>query len=289
MSSFDDTNEMKPFIKKAMSIPLLEEQIEKTLAKKWLKKKDEAALHELIQSHIRLVIAFAVKYKNYGLNLSDLIQEGNIGLMKAAERFETEKEVRFSTYASWWIRASIQDFVLKNWSLVRIATTSKQKSLFFSLRKLKQKIHQTEHGSIDYNTAQGIAHDLSISTADVIKMDARISQNDSSLNHKISEDGENEFLELIEDEDARPDDKIFSKDDDTFKKEVISDALKELDSREVKIIKERHLTDKAKTLDILGQELKISKERVRQIEKNAMIKMKSFISKSDGADLLFKQ
>ncbi len=289
MSSFDDTNEMKPFIKKAMSIPLLEEQREKTLAKKWLKKKDEAALHELIQSHIRLVIAFAVKYKNYGLNLSDLIQEGNIGLMKAAERFETEKEVRFSTYASWWIRASIQDFVLKNWSLVRIATTSKQKSLFFSLRKLKQKIHQTEHGSIDYNTAQGIAHDLSISTADVIKMDARISQNDSSLNHKISEDGENEFLELIEDEDARPDDKIFSKDDDAFKKEVISDALKELDSREVKIIKERHLTDKAKTLDILGQELKISKERVRQIEKNAMIKMKSFISKSDGADLLFKQ
>ena len=289
MSSFDDTNEMKPFIKKAMSIPLLEEQREKTLAKKWLKKKDEAALHELIQSHIRLVIAFAVKYKNYGLNLSDLIQEGNIGLMKAAERFETEKEVRFSTYASWWIRASIQDFVLKNWSLVRIATTSKQKSLFFSLRKLKQKIHQTEHGSIDYNTAQGIAHDLSISTADVIKMDARISQNDSSLNHKISEDGENEFLELIEDEDARPDDKIFSKDDDTFKKEVISNALKELDSREVKIIKERHLTDKAKTLDILGQELKISKERVRQIEKNAMIKMKSFISKSNGADLLFKQ
>ena len=289
MSSFDDTNEMKPFIKKAMSIPLLEEQREKTLAKKWLKKKDEAALHELIQSHIRLVIAFAVKYKNYGLNLSDLIQEGNIGLMKAAERFQTEKEVRFSTYASWWIRASIQDFVLKNWSLVRIATTSKQKSLFFSLRKLKQKIHQTEHGSIDYNTAQGIAHDLSISTADVIKMDARISQNDSSLNHKISEDGENEFLELIEDEDARPDDKIFSKDDDTFKKEVISDALKELDSREVKIIKERHLTDKAKTLDILGQELKISKERVRQIEKSAMIKMKSFISKSDGADLLFKQ
>ena len=289
MSSFDDTNEMKPFIKKAMSIPLLEEQREKTLAKKWLKKKDEAALHELIQSHIRLVIAFAVKYKNYGLNLSDLIQEGNIGLMKAAERFQTDKEVRFSTYASWWIRASIQDFVLKNWSLVRIATTSKQKSLFFSLRKLKQKIHQTEHGSIDYNTAQGIAHDLSISTADVIKMDARISQNDSSLNHKISEDGENEFLELIEDEDARPDDKIFSKDDDTFKKEIISDALKELDSREVKIIKERHLTDKAKTLDILGQELKISKERVRQIEKSAMIKMKSFISKSDGADLLFKQ
>ena len=210
MSSFDDTNEMKSFVKKAMSIPLLEENHEKVLAKKWIKNKDEKALHELTQSHIRLVIAFAVKYKNYGLNLSDLIQEGNIGLMKAAERFELDKEVRFSTYAGWWIRASIQDFVLKNWSLVRIATTSKQKSLFFSLRKLKQKIHQTEHGSIDFRTAQGIANDLNISTSDVIKMDSRISQNDSSLNHKINDESESEFMELIEDEDARPDDKVLS-------------------------------------------------------------------------------
>ena len=137
MTNFDDLNNNKAFIKKAMSIPLLEEKYEKVLATKWLKKKDEKALHELTQSHIRLVISFAMKYKNYGLNVSDLIQEGNIGLMKAADRFEISKEVRFSTYASWWIRASIQDYVLKNWSLVRIASTSKQKSLFFSLRKLK--------------------------------------------------------------------------------------------------------------------------------------------------------
>ena len=127
MSSFDDTNEMKAFTKKAMSIPLLAEEHEKVLAKKWIEKKDESALHELTQSHIRLVIAFAVKYKNYGLNLSDLIQEGNIGLMKAAERFDLNQDVRFSTYASWWIRAAIQDFILKNWSLVRLATSSKQK------------------------------------------------------------------------------------------------------------------------------------------------------------------
>ena len=140
MANFDDLNDTKSFIKQAMSIPLLEEQDEKTLAKKWLTKRDEKALHKLTQSHIRLVIAFAMKYKNYGLNVSDLIQEGNIGLMKAAERFELSKEVRFSTYAGWWIRAAIQDFVLKNWSLVRIASTSKQKSLFFNLRKIKQKI-----------------------------------------------------------------------------------------------------------------------------------------------------
>ena len=287
MSSFDDTNEMKSFVKKAMSIPLLEENHEKVLAKKWIKNKDEKALHELTQSHIRLVIAFAVKYKNYGLNLSDLIQEGNIGLMKAAERFELDKEVRFSTYAGWWIRASIQDFVLKNWSLVRIATTSKQKSLFFSLRKLKQKIHQTEHGSIDFRTAQGIANDLNISTSDVIKMDSRISQNDSSLNHKINDDSESEFMELIEDEDARPDDKVFEKDQLNFKKKLITKTLEILDEREVKIIKDRHLSEEVKTLDILGKELKISKERVRQIEKAAMMKMKSYISNSQKKEFIF--
>ena len=287
MSSFDDTNEVKSFVKKAMSIPLLEEEQEKFLAKKWINNKDEKALHELTQSHIRLVIAFAVKYKNYGLNLSDLIQEGNIGLMKAAERFVLDKEVRFSTYAGWWIRASIQDFVLKNWSLVRIATTSKQKSLFFSLRKLKQKIHQTEHGSIDYRTAQGIAEDLNISTSDVIKMDSRISQNDSSLNHKISDESENEFMELIEDEDARPDDKIFDKNQLSFKKNLIARTLDILDDREVKIIKDRHLSEEVKTLDILGKELKISKERVRQIEKSAMMKMKSYISNTQSKEFLF--
>jgi len=287
MSSFDDTNEMKSFVKKAMSIPLLEENHEKVLAKKWINTKDEQALHELTQSHIRLVIAFAVKYKNYGLNLSDLIQEGNIGLMKAAERFELDKEVRFSTYAGWWIRASIQDFVLKNWSLVRIATTSKQKSLFFSLRKLKQKIHQTEHGSIDFRTAQGIANDLNISTSDVIKMDSRISQNDSSLNHKINDESESEFMELIEDEDARPDDKVFEKDQVNFKKDLIKQTLEILDEREVKIIKDRHLSEEVKTLDILGKELKISKERVRQIEKGAMMKMKSYISNSQKKEFLF--
>ena len=287
MSSFDDTNEMKSFVKKAMSIPLLEENHEKVLAKKWIKNKDEKALHELTQSHIRLVIAFAVKYKNYGLNLSDLIQEGNIGLMKAAERFELDKEVRFSTYAGWWIRASIQDFVLKNWSIVRIATTSKQKSLFFSLRKLKQKIHQTEHGSIDFRTAQGIAYDLNISTSDVIKMDSRISQNDSSLNHKINDESESEFMELIEDEDARPDDKVFEKDQVNFKKDLIKQTLEILDEREVKIFKDRHLSEEVKTLDILGKELKISKERVRQIEKGAMMKMKSYISNSQKKEFLF--
>ena len=276
MNNFID-NDSKSFVKKAMSLPLLEEKHELNLANKWKNKNDENALHELIQAHMRLVVSYAVKYKNYGLSLNDLIQEGNIGLMKAAQKFEPDKGFRFSTYASWWIRASIQDFLLKHWSIVRIATTSKQKSLFFSLRRLKQKINGNENGNIDFNTAENIASDLNISTSAVVNMDSRITQNDSSLNKKISEDGEDEFLSLLEDENARPDNIIFAKDEIDHKKTMISSAIDSLDDRETQIINERHLSEDPKTLEYLGKKLKISKERVRQIEKNAMNKMKSYI------------
>ena len=276
MNNFID-NDSKNFVKKAMSLPLLEEEHELNLANKWKNKNDENALHELIQAHMRLVVSYAVKYKNYGLSLNDLIQEGNIGLMKAAQKFEPDKGFRFSTYASWWIRASIQDFLLKHWSIVRIATTSKQKSLFFSLRRLKQKINGNENGNIDFNTAENIASDLNISTSAVVNMDSRITQNDSSLNKKISEDGEDEFLSLLEDENARPDNIIFAKDEIDHKKTMVNSAIDSLDDRETQIINERHLSEDPKTLEYLGKKLKISKERVRQIEKNAMNKMKSYI------------
>ena len=276
MTNFID-NDSKSFVKKAMSLPLLEEDRELDLAHKWKDNNDEKALHELIQAHMRLVVSYAIKYKNYGLSMGDLIQEGNIGLMKAAQKFEPNRGFRFSTYASWWIRASIQDFLLKHWSIVRIATTSKQKSLFFSLRRLKQKINGTDNGNIDYNTAENIASDLNISTSAVVNMDSRITQNDSSLNKKISDDGEDEFLSLLEDEEARPDEVIFAKDELNHKKTMVSQAIGSLDERETQIINERHLSENPKTLEYLGEKLKISKERVRQIEKNAMNKMKAFI------------
>ena len=276
MTNFID-NDSKSFVKKAMSLPLLEEDHELDLAYKWKDNKDEKALHELIQAHMRLVVSYAIKYKNYGLSMGDLIQEGNIGLMKAAQKFEPNRGFRFSTYASWWIRASIQDFLLKHWSIVRIATTSKQKSLFFSLRRLKQKINGTDSGNIEYNTAENIASDLNISTSAVVNMDSRITQNDSSLNKKISDDGEDEFLSLLEDEDARPDEIIFAKNELNHKKDMVSQAISSLDDRETQIINERHLSENPKTLEYLGEKLKISKERVRQIEKNAMNKMKAFI------------
>ena len=277
MTNFIDIDS-KSFVKTAMSLPLLEETHELDLALKWRDKKDEKALHELIQAHMRLVVSFAVKYKHYGLSLSDLIQEGNIGLMKAAQKFDPDRGFRFSTYASWWIRASIQDFLLKHWSIVRIATTSKQKSLFFSLRRLKQKINGTDSGNIDYSMAENIARDLNISTSAVVNMDSRITQNDSSLNKKISEDGEDEFLSLLEDENARPDNLVFAKDEINHKKDMVNSAIDSLDERETQIINERHLSEDPKTLEYLGKRLKISKERVRQIEKNAMNKMKSFIN-----------
>jgi|TARA_B110000977_G_C11026191_1_gene473257 RNA polymerase sigma-32 factor len=277
MNNFVDSNDSRNFVKKAMALPLLEQQHEHDLAVKWKEQQDEKALHELIQAHMRLVISFAVKYRNYGLALSDLIQEGNIGLMKAAQKFEPSREVRFSTYAGWWIRASIQDFLLKHWSIVRIATTSKQKSLFFSLRRLKQKINSTESGNIDFNTAQNLASDMNISTTAVINMDNRITQNDSSLNRKISEDGEDEFLSLLEDEHARPDHIVFAKNEINHKKEMVNNAVQSLDEREILIINERHLSEETRTLEYLGKKLNISKERVRQIEKTAMNKMKLFI------------
>ena len=287
MTAFNDSSDMNKFIKKAMNVPMLEKEHEKKLAKDWLDKKNEKSLHELTISHMRLVISYALKYKSYGLSVSDLIQEGSIGLMKAADRFDLNQDVRFSTYAGWWIRASIQDFILRNWSLVRLGTSTKQKSLFFSLRKIKKKIRGTEHGSIDYRTAYNLATDLKVSTSDVIDMDNKISQYDGSLNHRMGEDGQSELLELVEDEDARPDDVAFIKDDLSFKKSTISKALKILNDRELKIIKKRFLSEKNKTLEILGNELKISKERVRQIEKDAMNKMKSYISNNQITETLF--
>ena len=287
MNAFDELQGLNLFIKNSLRSPLLEKNDERILIKKWLKKGDEKSLHQLTQSHMRLVISYAFKYKSYGLSVSDLIQEGCIGLMKAAERFDLNQDVRFSTYAGWWIRAAMQDFILKNWSLVKLASSSKQKSLFFTLRKLKHKIQNTEHGTVDFKTAQDLASNLQISTSDVINMDIKISQHEGSLNAKITDEGNNEFLDLIEDEDARPDDAVFSKEDKSFKKDLIYDSMKILNKREKIIIKNRYLFENRKTLDLLGKELKISKERVRQIENEAMIKMRIHISNEYKKDLLF--
>tara|TARA_Y100000590_G_C15572916_1_gene959312 strand:+ start:195 stop:1058 length:864 start_codon:yes stop_codon:yes gene_type:complete len=287
MNTFNELQGLNLFIKNSLKAPLLEKGYERDLAKNWLNNRDEKSLHKLTQSHMRLVISYAFKYKSYGLSVSDLIQEGCIGLMKAAERFNLDQDVRFSTYAGWWIRAAIQDFILKNWSLVKLASSSKQKSLFFTLRKLKHKIQNTEFGTVEFKIAQDLANDLQISTSDVINMDVKISQQEGSLNTKISDEGSNEFLDLIEDKGARPDDSVFDKEDQNFKKNIIFDSIKILNKREKIIIESRYLSENRMTLETLGKELNISKERVRQIEKDAMVKMKLHISKDYKKDLIF--
>ena len=274
------------FIKKAMQLPLLELEHEQALARKWAETQDEKALHELTSAHMRLVVALASKFRNYGLPMADLIQEGNIGLMQAANRFDADREVRFSTYAGWWIRSAIQDYVLRNWSIVRTGTTAAQKSLFFNMRRLRAKINDIgsnmTHESRDY-----VARELGVRVKDVERMEGRMEGNDRSLNATISDksgDGNvTEWQDLLVCDRALPDDEVGDKLDTHQRKNWISDALENLTPRELVIIRSRRLTEETVTLERLGDELGISKERVRQIEHEALGKLKNILlEKTDG-------
>ena len=192
------------YIRQAMDEPMLEREHELNLARLWKDKKDEKALHELIRSYTRLVIAIAAKFKNYGLPMGDLIQEGNIGLMEAAARFEPALENRFSTYATWWVRAQIQDYVLRNWSIVRTGTTASQKSLFFNLRRLRAKIRgQSARDFLDDEAVGAIATELGVDKKEVLEMEARMNGGDQSLNAPIGEEGDNEWQDLLADKTDR--------------------------------------------------------------------------------------
>lgn len=263
------------YIRNAMNEPLLEKEHELDLARQWRDERNEKALHELVRSYTRLVVSAASKFKNYGLPMGDLIQEGNIGLMQAAERFEYERGFRFSTYATWWIRSAIQDYVLRNWSIVRTGTTAAQKSLFFNLRRLRGKIERANgaEGLDDVSRAK-IAQDLRVKVKDVEDMEQRLFSPDQSLNMKISEDGEEEAIAFLTDNRPNPEDIVIGMKDSQTRSKWLASALSDLSDREQKIIKERHLTYEAVTLEDLGKELGVSKERVRQLEARAMEKLK---------------
>lgn len=269
------------FIKTSMNAPMLEKDHEQELARAWKDKRDERALHELIRSYTRLVVSQASKFKNYGLPIGDLIQEGNVGLMQAAERFDPDRDVRFSTYATWWIRASIQDYVLRNWSIVRTGTTAAQKSLFFNLRRLRNQIEAREESEgLSDDDRREIAEELGVRLKDVTDMEGRLSANDSSLNARIGEDGDDEWQNLLSDENQpNPEDIVIGMKDSQTRSEWLNNALDKLSDREKKIIRERHLTHETVTLEKLGQSLGISKERVRQLESRAMDKLKGSLSK----------
>ncbi len=288
MAHIDDAFTQKAnmsYIRNSMNEPLLEREHEKSLALRWRNDRDEAALHELIKSYTRLVVAAASKFRHYGLPIGDLIQEGNLGLMQAAARFEPERDVRFSTYATWWIRSSIQDYILRNWSIVRTGTTAAQKSLFFNLRRLRARIEGAagEHG-LTTEGRQKISELMGVSVKDVEDMEGRMSGGDQSLNATISMEGEEEHMAFLADDRPNPEEVVIGMKDAQTRSKWLETALGELSDREQQIIRQRHLRYETVTLEDLGRELGVSKERVRQLEARAMEKLKASLTKQVGGN-----
>lgn len=265
------------FIKATMKEPLLEREQELDLARAWRERQDEKALHALVRAYTRLVVSTATRYRNYGLPIGDLIQEGNIGLMQAAARFEPERGVRFSTYASWWIRSAIQDYVLRNWSIVRTGTTAAQKSLFFNLRRLRARILQTAEDLTEDELRQKIAEQLGVGIGEVEAMEQRMAAADQSLNAPIGESGEDEWQELLSDDRPTPEEIVTGMRDAETRARWLKEALSELTPREQTIIRQRRLVEDGATLEELGIELGVSKERVRQLEHRALMKLRQRI------------
>ncbi|MBI3438998.1 MAG: RNA polymerase factor sigma-32 [Proteobacteria bacterium] len=262
------------FVRTAMCAPLLDAEHERDLAERWRSLGDERALHELITAYLRLVVAMASRFRHYGLPMSDLVQEGNVGLMQAAARFEPEREVRFSTYASWWVRSAMQDFVLRNWSIVRTGTTSVQKALFFNLRRLRAKIGDVGDTVMSAEACSRVARDLRVPEREVEAMAARLFAPDRSLNAPLSDDNDGQWQDLLIDTGATPEAFAMLSHDDAARADLVREAMKELNDRERLIIRERKLQDETVTLEALGERLGVSKERVRQIEGAALAKLK---------------
>jgi len=264
------------FIRKAMKQPLLSAEDEFSYIQRWQTSEDKAALDKLITPYIRLVVSIAHKFRHYGLPVADLIQEGTLGLMVAAERFDLSKEVRFSTYSQWWIRSHIQDYILKNWSIVRVGSTSSQKSLFFNLKKLREQIEKRSRALMEHDGREEIARELSVNLADVETMEQRLTGNDYSLNSPLNDNeaGSAQAQDMMVDERATAEDVVIGFKNAETRSLWLREALEDLTDRERTIIKKRRLTDDSVTLETLGAELGVSKERVRQLEVRAMEKMR---------------
>lgn len=274
----DNVNE-RSFSRSAMKAEMLDAETELKLAYAWRDNRDEAALHRLITAYMRLAISMASKFRRYGAPMNDLIQEAGVGLMKAAEKFDPDRGVRFSTYAVWWIKASIQDYVMRNWSMVRTGSTSSQKSLFFNMKRVQARIEREASATgetLDRATLRRmVAEDLGVPLHDVEMMEGRLSGSDFSLNATQSSDEEGrEWIETLEDEGAQSSEIVEHALDTDQLREWLLSAMNALNERERFIVRERKLRDQARTLESLGTELGLSKERVRQLEVAAFVKMR---------------
>ena len=267
-------NNLVEFSKKSK---ILEKKEEFYHIEQWREKRQSRSLQIILNSYLRLAVSYARKYKSYGLPLDDLIHEGVLGIMHALEKFDISKDFRLSTYASWWIRASIQDYILKNWSVVKTGSTASQKALFFNLRKIKQQISDASSDFMGQKEINQVSEMLNVKAFEIQNMESRLSGGDVFLNQKIDNDSENDLMSLLEDERANPEESFENFNDGKIKKDYLEQAISTLNDRERTIIKLRKLREKSITLDELGQMLKISKERVRQIETKALEKLKTTI------------
>ncbi len=265
------------FIKRSMREPLLTRDREFELARRWREESDEVALHELVRAYTRLVISTASRFRNYGLPMGDLVQEGNVGLMQAAARFEPGREVRFSTYAAWWIRSAMQDFVLRNWSIVRTGTTAAQKSLFFNLRRLQARIEEASATRLTHDGREKVARELNVNVSDVESMEMRMSGGDQSLNTPMTPSGDLDWQDTLADERPSPEQVVIGMRDGETRSRWLAEAIGQLSPREQTIIRRRRLQEEGDTLEKLGEQLGVSKERIRQLEHRALLKMRAFL------------
>ncbi len=273
-----DTN-IGRYLDQIRKFPMLEKDEEYMLAKAWHFKGDSKAAHKLVTSHLRLVAKIAMGYRGYGLPIADLIAEGNIGMMHAVKKFDPEKGFRLATYAMWWIKAAIQEFVLRSWSQVKLGTTASQKKLFFNLRKIKNKINAIEDGDMKLEQVEHIAEKLNVSNEEVIDMNRRMTNHDQSLNAPIAKsDGESgEWQDLLADERQDQEQQISYNQDLNKKKKIMVESLNFLKDREKDIIVKRRLSENPKTLEDLSQEYNVSRERIRQIETRAFEKLQEIV------------
>lgn len=273
------------FLKEIRRYNVLDAQTERELAEAWQHKRCQKSVDQLVGSHLRLVVKVAKSFRGYGLPLGDLIAEGNVGLMQAIDRFEPERGFRLSTYALWWIRATIQEYVLKSWSMVKLGTTSAQKKLFFNLRRLKAQLRAIEEDNLNPEQVGFIAKTLKVSEADVVSMNQRLFGRDQSLNVRVSDDDDAEWLDWLEDKTDNQETMLVDLDQQQHRRTLMAECLGHLDQRERHILVNRRLRDNPPTLDALSQEHGISRERVRQIEVRAFEKLKRIMRHPDQAGI----
>ena len=264
------------YMQEIRKFPMLEPEQEYMLAKRWVEEQDTEAAHQMVTSHLRLAAKIAMGYRGYGLPQAEVVSEANIGLMKAVKRFDPEKGFRLATYAMWWIRASIQEYILRSWSLVKMGTTSAQKKLFFNLRKAKSRIGALDEGDLHPQNVTKIAHDLGVAEDEVVMMNRRLSGGDASLNAIVGAvDGDSamQWQDWLEDEDADQAADYEERDELESRRALLAEAMSDLNEREQNVLVQRRLTDNVATLEQLSEQYNVSRERIRQIEVRAFEKL----------------